>query len=82
MKVELINFGDNRLDDMMEMCLSFYSKYLPVKKVQTEIGFDIMSYDGIELGSYGVRSNPHPLIGSWNYGTGCAEPRLSKVSRR
>lgn len=31
----------------------------------------------IELGSYGVRN--HPLVGTWIYGTGCAEPRLSQV---
>jgi len=29
----------------------------------------------IELGSYGIRK--HPKVGTWVYGTGCAEPRLS-----
>lgn len=29
----------------------------------------------IELGSYGIRQ--HPRIGTWIYGTGCAEPRLT-----
>ena len=37
--------------------------------------YDI-DYHGIELGSYGIR---HCQFLNWIYGTGCAEPRLSKV---
>lgn len=39
------------------------------------IQYDI-DYHGIELGSYGIR---HCQFLNWIYGTGCAEPRLSKV---
>ena len=47
------------------------------KTLVAETGYDVVSNE-IELGSYGLRQ--HPLIGSWVYATGCAEPRLSIVT--
>lgn len=44
-----------------------------MKIVETEVGYDI-NLNGIEIGSYGVRSfEGH----HWIYGTGLAEPRFS-----
>ncbi len=51
-----------------------------VSTVNTDIGFDIVSDNGIEIGSYGWR---HAEIGGaeqvWAYGTGLAEPRFSQA---
>lgn len=47
---------------------------------KTDIGYDIIfTRDGqepVELGSYGIRECEFI---KWIYGTGCAEPRLSKI---
>ena len=45
--------------------------------VPTDIGYDI-EYNKVELGSYGIRENEYL---TWIYGTGCAEPRLSKLQK-
>lgn len=78
-KNELIitdNVSDKSLDDIINDALSFFKKYLPESKVETtDIGFDIVC-NGIELGSYGIRSCPFL---DWVYGTGCAEPRTSSL---
>lgn len=68
------------IGEMLDSAVAFYKKYLNVNVVETaeqEVLFDIVSIDGIELGSYGIRN--HPDVGEWVYGTGCAEPRLSQV---
>ena len=87
-KVELGIFdngvNDRNLDYVMHYALEFFSRYL--KDVQIVLNgeedpiavcpsYDIVSKDGIELGSYGIRY--HPKVGRWVYGTGLAEPRLS-----
>lgn len=82
MKVELIDFlpKSENLNEILSVCLQFYRKYLPVVKVETPAGYDINSFpDGVELGSYGLRTATTSKIGSfsWIYGTGVAEPRLS-----
>ncbi len=79
-KVELIRTDKvdaEALDEMLNMCLGFFNVYVPSFIEKTDSGFDILSEHRIELGSYGIRS--HPDVGSWVYGTGCAEPRLSIV---
>ena len=68
-----------------KMSLEYFNRILPgCSIIKTEpidpllkpgTGYDIVSPQGIELGSYGIRS--HPDIGDWVYATGCAEPRLS-----
>lgn len=81
MKVELIFVGSVNPDDVdlvISHATDFFQRYLPkpLKVIETEIGMDI-SYGGIELGSYGVRT--HQSTGPWVYGTGVAEPRFSQV---
>lgn len=50
-------------------------KIVEIPNDEGTIQYDI-EYHGIELGSYGIR---HCQFLNWIYGTGCAEPRLSKV---
>lgn len=63
--------------DIIGLSMSFLAQEVPDKNlletVKTEEGYDI-NYDGIEVGSYGIRENP---ILKWIYATGVAEPRLS-----
>jgi hypothetical protein len=72
---------------MYEDAESFFRSFVPVLGICQEpiITLDYPQYcidicsvnPRIELGSYGIRY--HPDVGSWIYGTGCAEPRLSQV---
>lgn len=81
MKNELIitdNVNDGNLLNIVDTALEFYSKYLPKNDliITSDLhGFDIM-YKGTELGSYGIRNCDFL---TWIYGTGCAEPRFSKL---
>ena len=64
------------LKGVIDDAYNFYSNYLKDLTVaETDIGYDIIC-EGIELGSYGIRSCEFL---EWIYGTGCAEPRLSTV---
>jgi len=73
-KTDIVN--EIELEKIIKICFNFYKKYLPgVKIIKTKIGYDI-EYEGMELGSYGIR---HSDFISWIYATGCAEPRLSKI---
>lgn len=81
MKVELIdteNCNRNGLDNMMNIAMDFYKKHLNVELLKLEdLMYDIIdSKNKIELGSYGFRTYKDI---KWIYGTGLAEPRLSKV---
>lgn len=64
------------LEQTIKDATEFFTKYLPVKVIETDIGKDIVSLQNIELGSYGYREYDGFR---WVYGTGCAEPRLSQV---
>ena len=82
MKNELINTEDTSkfaLENMIESAMNFYRTIVPDRSklnvVETDIGFDI-EYNNVELGSYGIRQCEFL---KWIYGTGCAEPRLSKL---
>jgi hypothetical protein len=80
MKVELIdtkNVSFNSLNQIMDICLEFYNKYIPSKVIKTGyLTFDIVDVKhNIELGSYGIRKYKNI---EWIYATGCADPRLSK----
>jgi hypothetical protein len=70
------------LQSVIKDAFDFYSQFLAVKVIQLkDLEFDIVDVkNGIELGSYGMRGCP--LTGSWIYGTGLAEPRLSLVMRK
>ena len=85
MKTELIDTTDvnkKGLEQIIANSEFFFSQFLPVKRV--ELGTDMIDLVSaecdVELGSYGIRTAE---IGgkqlAWVYGTGCAEPRLSKV---
>ena len=82
LKVELISAWPfdvrGELRDMLHAARLFYDQYVPAETLKTDIGRDIVC-DGIELGSYGLRSYENM---NWIYGTGVAEPRLSQVIAR
>lgn len=91
MKNELINTLDtskNSLDEIVEDAMGFYKSVFPVVEfgknprsathlydAHTDEGIDIYHQEH-ELGSYGIRSHFHL---KWVYGTGCAEPRTSRL---
>ena len=84
MKVELIvltrdddsDTHDSMLNNVLGDARTFFNKHIYNEVILTDQGYDLYSYFGIELGSYGVRSwkDFH-----WVYGTGCAEPRLTSA---
>ena len=88
LKTELINFDfqnkfvEKDLDNMINEALELFAFFLPVQKLATSIGFDIVDQKlGIELGSYGIRD--HQFSDGrkvhWVYGTGMALPRLTYI---
>ncbi|CAH6421515.1 Hypothetical protein KVN_LOCUS328 [uncultured virus] len=87
LKTELIDWdyiendkfiNEKLLIETINICKNFFLKYLPVKvKKMEENSYDIIDCtNGIELGSYGIRSYNNI---KWIYGTCCAENRLSNV---
>lgn len=84
-KNELIHIFDDedlineRLEDVITDAFDFFKSIgfvdIKVRKIN-EYSFDIETKDGYELGSYGYRKFPFV---SYIYGTGCAEPRTSKL---
>jgi hypothetical protein len=70
------------LQTVLKLAVDFFSKYLPSKYLDIvylkDGSYDIM-YEGIELGSYGIRRCDFL---NWIYGTGVAEPRLSMVLKK
>lgn len=87
MKNELIitdDISDVALSQIINDAFNFFSSKVINKDklqiVQTDIGFDIVyninDNKAVELGSYGIRECEFL---QWVYGTGCAEPRLSKL---
>lgn len=79
MKNELIKTDvvtEYDLEKIVELCVNFYEKYLPIVVViKHNEGYDI-EWNGYELGSYGIRECEYL---KWIYGTGVAEPRFSKL---
>jgi hypothetical protein len=85
-KTDVVN--DIELKKIIDIAFNFFSKYLPKSSliISDELnGFDInyLGYNNttgceelIELGSYGIRECEFL---KWIYGTGCAEPRTSKI---
>lgn len=88
MKNELIITDDvteENLKKVINDAKEFFSKYINVKvecildtyNKLSPMTYDIVTEDGeIELGSYGIRTCGFL---KWIYGTGVAEPRLSKA---
>ena len=93
MKNELIYITDDsnmadlhdRLSKIIEIARTFFSEKLKTDKIHTKTcnhinsvrGYDL-TYNGIELGSYGIRTYNNL---NWVYATGCAEPRLSVLQK-
>lgn len=80
MKNELIITDKVDLDSLqfvMHRALEFFRKEVSKSVVpkETKDGYDLV-LDDIELGSYGIRKTDFL---TWIYGTGCAEPRTSKL---
>lgn len=63
------------LEQIIQQAKLFFDRYGTTKLIKTDIGTDIY-INNIEVGSYGIR---HYRDFSWIYGTGVAEPRLSKA---
>lgn len=74
---EDVNLGLDTLLNHAFSCFFELSDVDTFEQVQTAEGFDIY-FNGIELGSYGVRKMKEHL---WVYGTGLAEPRFSIAMR-
>lgn len=79
-KNELIitdDVSETSLMSVINICKQFYEGELgeSVKVVETEQGYDL-EYNGIEIGSYGIRSCEYL---EWIYATGLAEPRMSVI---
>jgi len=82
MKNELIitdEVNEDELLNVVDICRRFFQQYIPgkVERVETPQGYDL-EYAGRELGSYGIRQCEFI---TWIYATGCAEPRLSTLSK-
>lgn len=75
MKLELIDAASVDVLSMMHDSWHFFERHISIKMRLTNLGYDIVdSLNEVELGSYGLR---HTKYGSFIYGTGCAEPRLT-----
>lgn len=79
-KNELIqtdNVNDFELENMVNYCFNFFRNYFnnDLHIIKTDVGYDI-NWKNYELGSYGIRTCDFL---TWIYGTGCAEPRLSRL---
>jgi len=68
-----------KLDEIVSICKKFFEKEIgkKVDVIKTEQGFDL-EYNGIEIGSYGIRSCEYL---DWIYATGLAEPRMTIIKR-
>lgn len=87
-KVELINTATVNLENLWDMtnaAMDYFQMYDPQAEIvenkeydRLAVGpsYDILSQDGVELGSYGIRKYGDLR---WIYGTACAEPRLSRA---
>lgn len=75
LKLELFSPGDCLVDVLTDANRFFSSLGLIAVSKATSMGFDLF-LNGVEIGSYGVRE----YMGvTYTYGTGIAEPRLSKA---
>lgn len=67
--------------DLAHDCMTFFNRFLKAKcnLLQTNINSYDVLYKGIELGSYGIRKCGFL---KWAYGTGVAEPRLTRTMKK
>ena len=79
LKLEIFMYNPKVLD--MDITLATSMKQflkgegLETKIISTFEGFDVLTSDGLELGSFGYRVSPNGV--PYVYGTGLAEPRAS-----
>jgi hypothetical protein len=75
-----IDKAEDMYHRMREDAFLFFKRYLDAREEETYedalMSTDIVSPQGVELGSYGIREHSGY---TWVYGTGVAEPRLSRV---
>lgn len=81
MKSELFiteNVNSNNLQNVINHALEFFNQYIKCEVIKiNDLSYDIIdSKNKLELGSYGIRMHNNYM---WIYGTGCAEPRLTKL---
>ena len=80
MKVELIDTLEpniNGLNKMIKCAKLFFEEFIETRTIElADELYDIESLSGIELGSYGTRTYKNI---EWVFGTGLAEPRLTKA---
>lgn len=82
MKLELINtlyVDEDNLITMIRDAETYFTEFLGETSVHRKktgnYSYDL-EYQGVELGSYGIREYKHL---KWIYGTGLAEPRFSRI---
>lgn len=79
LKLEIFEY--NPVDEVTDLYLAkrmqnfFDHEGLITKIIKTDIGYDVVTKDNLELGSFGYRTTPKGV--SYVYGTGLAEPRAS-----
>jgi hypothetical protein len=84
-KNELIVTDDvthDALQRVIKSALTFFSKHLTdgnLESVYMQDGSYDIVYKGVELGSYGIRKCDYL---TWIYGTGVAEPRLTRTMKK
>jgi hypothetical protein len=82
--IETRNVTEERLMEMVIIAKDFFSRYFLERDLRiegngiTSLGYDI-TYKGVELGSYGIRSCDYL---EWIYATGIAEPRVSATMKK
>lgn len=79
MKLELIDVSPQDPQQSLQSVVASAREVLgllgaPLLEIETEDGIDLMTPNGIEIGSYGIRRVAN---WTWVYGTGIAEPRFS-----
>lgn len=78
--IQTIDVNQSNLELMVDNSKKFFQSLFnhPVEIEKTVDGYDL-TINGTELGSYGIRECEFL---KWIYGTGCAEPRTSRLIRK
>lgn len=77
-KTDIVN--EDELEKLIKKAGDFFARWnLTTKIVKTGISTYDLFYRNVELGSYGIRSCDYL---TWIYGTGVAEPRLSRTLQK
>lgn len=73
--------SDIMLSKVIDCAVMFFKNYIKngITVIQTGTSSYDITYEGIELGSYGIRKCDYL---EWIYGTGIAEPRLTRTLKK